>query len=165
LKVAADDTTLTAFVRSLCRFTRTVLESGRINLDDLAVLGEGRDAAQAAVIHREMRALDPLELIDAIQAHVKRHGMSHGRVTDQLEMLACDIFAHYELLVDGSKAGTALLAAIQSMAALEGRCDAWDGDQIASLAAWRETLVKALAEEFKINLEVGDHKEGRKKRQ
>lgn len=147
LRAAAQDATLTHFVQSLCRFTVEVFENGRLMTDVLAHLESDFSDADVLTIHSEMRILTRHELVDAMQVHVAADEKSA-----QIEMLASDLFVHYDLLLKCSGPKTALLNAVRAIAddAASSRDDSdrrSDGP-----TAWRDTLVKALADEFRITI-------------
>ena len=147
LRAAADDASLTDYVQLLCRFTAEAFETGRLQTDLTNCFECGFSDADVAIIHSEMRSLARHELVDAMQAHI---AVNAERA--QIEMLASDLFVHYDLLLKNSDTKTVLLNVVREMAH-EG-VTSHDGSEPfrAEPAIWRETLMKALSDEFKITI-------------
>lgn len=151
LRAAADDASLTDFVRSICRLTAEAFEAGRLQTDLMNGLECDFGDADVATIHGEMRNLARHDLVDAMNAHI---AVDSDRA--KIEMLASDMFVHYHLLLKDSDTRAAFLNAMRAMA--DEEVTSRDGSEPSkpALGIWRETLVKALSDEFRIM--IGERK-------
>ena len=148
LQAAADDASFTDFVRSLCRFTAQAFKTGHLQTDLIDRFECDFSDADVAIIHSEMRNVARHELVDAMHAHI---AVNAERA--QIEMLASDLFVHYDLLLKTSDTKTVLLNVVRSVG--DEKVTSRNGSEPAP-TIWRETLVKALSDEFRIT--IGERK-------
>ena len=147
IKEAAQDTSLTPFVRSLCNFTVTALENGNVDIESLTSLEKFYNHADVALIHGEMGPLTRHELVDSMHDHIVADDNN-----SRIKMLASDIFVHYDLLLKNSGPKTAILNVLRAISH-DAASSHDDSDHRSDIPTkWREALVKALSDEFRITI-------------